>query len=63
MTKKVNGYVIMSTPNVTGNRRSYGRYFSKYKAKKELKNILKNRNSMSGVGHNNPRIKKVKLFM
>jgi len=59
--KKVKGYVIRTTPNF-GHRTSYGRYFKKDDALKELKNILRNRNSMSGVGHNNPRIKRMDLF-
>jgi hypothetical protein len=60
--KKVKMYMIRATPNVMGNRRSYGRFRKKSTALKELKKILKNRDNMSGVGFNNPRIKKFRGY-
>ena len=58
----ITGYTIRSTPNVIGDRRTTGRYKTKSEARKQLEYIKKNRDNMSGVGFNNPRIKKIRMF-
>lgn len=70
MLKYKTGYTINSTENVGGKRRSLGRYFKKTEAKKELSKLLSKpkgnktsyRNSLTGFGINNPRIKKMRFL-
>lgn len=71
MLKRKTKYVIRATPNVFGNRRVINYFDSKIHAKKELKRLLSKplgnktsyRESRSGIGINNPRIKKIKGFV
>lgn len=73
-TRYVKGYVLRVTDN-SGHRTSYGRYYKKRDANKELRKLMKPatknkygiyrtryRDALSGGGINNPRIKKVRLI-
>ena len=63
MSKRVNKFLIMSNSN-TGERRTVAQFFKRSEAKKALKRYNSNaRHSMSGIGYNNSRIKKIKGYI